>query len=74
MGFGFPLDCNAGAAFGTAALEDEAAGTRGHARDKPVDPLTAALLRLVRSLRHNERHFTLSGSVSQTDSYPEFGA
>lgn len=47
------LDRDAGAALEAAALKHEAAGTGSHAGDKPVYPLTAAFLRLVRSLRHN---------------------
>ena len=46
------LDGDASAALEAAALENSAAGPGGHAGDKPVYALTAALLWLVRSL-HN---------------------
>ena len=44
------LNGDALAAFLAASLQDEPAGTRGHAGNEPVNALTAALLRLVRSL------------------------
>jgi hypothetical protein len=47
------LDGYADTALKAAALEHKAAGPGGHAGNKPVYALAAALLWLVRSLRHN---------------------
>jgi hypothetical protein len=61
----YGLNGDALAAFEPAALKYDPTGARSHARNKTMHALAAALLGLIRSLGHNDTHFTLSGAERQ---------